>query len=192
VNIMETIKSVKEAKAAGTAIGAAAEIAIGDTLTARTLEVLRTLPKGKAVALMGAFWEGFDAAAPSVRGLKRIKVTRSESLRIARGIDAGTAPVQSWAESVKTAPKAESGKGAGGGRKPRQPVAPAGEVFTAPVKGKAASVPTEPPVNLSPFAAARQLVAQLVSLSHNHKSKFSLAWMDSVEELASLAKAELK
>ena len=189
---MEQIKSVKEAKAAGTAIGAAAEIAIGDTLTARVMEVLKGLPKGKAVSLVGAFWEGFDAAAPSVRGLKRIKVTRSESVRIARGIDAGLAPVASWAESVKAAPKAETGKGSGGGRKPRQPIAPAGEVFTAPVKGKSASVPTEQPVVLSPFAAARQLVAQLVSLSHNHKSKFSLAWMDSVEELASLAKAELK
>jgi hypothetical protein len=64
-------------------------------------------------------------------------------------------------------------------------------VFTAPVKGKSASVPVEPPT-LSPFAAARQIVAQLVSLTHNHKSKFSLAFLDGVEELASLAKAELK
>ena len=189
---METIKTVKDAKQAGTAIGAATELAVGETLTARVLEVLRGLPKGKAVALIGAFWDGFDSAAPSVRGLKRINVTRSESLRIARGIDAGTAPVQSWAESVKAAPKAATGKGSGGGRKPRQPVAPTGEVFTAPVKGKTASAPTEPPVNLSPFAAARQIVAQLVSLTHNHKSKFSLAFLDGVEELASLAKAELK
>ena len=188
---MEHIKSVKDAKAAGTAIGAACEVAVGDTLTARVLEVLKGLPKGKAVALMGAFWDGFDAAAPSIRGLKRIKVTKSESVRIARGIDAGLAPVASWSESVKAAPKADKGKGSGGGRKPRQPVAPAGEVFTAPVKGKAASVPTEPPT-LSPFAAARQIVAQLVSLTHNHKSKFSLAFLDGVEELASLAKAELK
>ena len=187
---MEQIKSVKEAKAAGTAIGAACEVAVGDTLTSRVLEVLKTLPKGKAVSLIGAFWQGFDAAAPSVRGLKRINVTRSESMRIARGVDAGLAPVASWAESVKAAPKAASGKGSGGGRKPRQPVAPA-ETFAAPVKGKAASVPTEPPT-LSPFAAARQIVAQLVSLTHNHKSKFSLAFLDGVEELASLAKAELK
>jgi hypothetical protein len=188
---METIKSIKDAKAAGTAIGAACEVAVGDTLTSRVLEVLKGLPKGKAVSLVGAFWEGFDKAAPSIRGLKRIKVTRSESMRIARGIDAGLTPVASWAESVKAAPKAASGKGSGGGRKPRQPVAPTGEVFAAPVKGKAASVPTEPPA-LSPFAAARQIVAQLVSLTHNHKSKFSLAFLDGVEELASLAKAELK
>ena len=189
---METIKSIKDAKAAGTAIGAACEIAVGDTLTARVMEALKGLPKGKAVQLVGAFWEGFDAAAPSIRGLKRIKVTRSESIRIARGIDAGLVPVASWAESVKAAPKADKGKGSGGGRKPRQPVAPAGEVFAAPVKGKAANVPTEPPVNLSPFAAARQLVAQLVSLSHNHKSRLSLAFLDAVEELANVAKAELK
>ena len=188
---METIKTVTAAKQAGVAIGAATELAVGETLTARTLEVLRTLPKGKAVALMGAFWDGFDSAAPSVRGLKRIKVTRSESLRIARGIDAGLVPVASWAESVKAAPKADKGKGSGGGRKPRQPIAPAGEVFAAPVKGKAASVPVEPPT-LSPFAAARQIVAQLVSLTHNHKSKFSLAFLDGVEELATIAKAELK
>lgn len=188
---MEHIKNVSDARKAGTAIGVAAEIAIGDTLTARVLEVLQGLPKGKAVALMGAFWDGFDSAAPSIRGLKRIKVTRSESVRIARGIDAGLVPVASWAESVKAAPKAETGKGSGGGRKPRQPVAPAGEVFTAPVKGKAASVPTEQP-NLSPFAAARQIVAQLVSLTHNHKSKFSLAFLDAVEEVATIAKADLK
>ena len=100
---MESIKSIKDAKAAGTAIGAAAEIAIGDTLTARVLDVLKGLPKGKAVSLVGAFWEGFDKAAPSIRGLKRIKVTKSESVRIARGIDAGLAPVASWAESVKAA-----------------------------------------------------------------------------------------
>lgn len=189
---MEHIKSVKDAKAAGTAIGAAAEIAIGDTLTARVLEVLKGLPKGKAVSLVGAFWEGFDKAAPSIRGLKRIKVTKSESIRIARGVDAGLTPVASWSESVKAAPKAATGKGSGGGRKPRPPVAPAGEVFTAPVKGKTASVPTEQPVVLSPFAAARQIVAQLVSLTHNHKSKFSLAFLDAVEELANVAKAELK
>ena len=187
---MEQIKNVSDARKAGTAIGAACEIAVGDTLTARTLEVLRTLPKGKAMSFMSAFWDGFDSAAPSVRGLKRIKVTRSESLRIARGIDAGTAPVQSWAESVKAAPKAASGKGSGGGRKPRQPVAPTGEVFAAPVKGKAASVPTEPPGNLSPAAAGRQLVAQLVAYAHNHKSRLSLAFLDGVEELAKLAKTE--
>jgi FlaG/FlaF family flagellin (archaellin) len=191
VNKMESIKSVKDAKAAGTAIGAACEIAIGDTLTARVLEVLKTLPKGKAVSLIDAFWQGFDAAAPSIRGLKRIKVTRSESMRIARGIDAGLVPVASWAESVKAAPKAASGKGSGGGRKPRQPVAPAGEVFTAPVKGKSASVPTEPP-NLSPIAACRQAVAVVVALAHNHKSRLSLAYLDAVEELAKVAKAELK
>ena len=184
---MENIKNVSDARKAGTAIGTAAEIAIGDTLTARVLEVLKGLPKGKAVSLCTAFWEGFDKAAPSIRGLKRIKVTRSESVRIARGIDAGLVPVASWAESVKAAPKAESGKGAGGGRKPRQPVAPA-ETFAAPVKGKAASVPQPP--NLSPAAAGRQLVAQLVAYAHNHKSRLSLAFLDGVEELAKLAKTE--
>lgn len=182
---MEQIKSVKDAKAAGTAIGAACEVAVGDTLTSRVLEVLKGLPKGKAVSLIDAFWQGFDAAAPSIRGLKRIKVTKSESVRIARGIDAGLVPVASWAESVKAAPKAASGKGSGGGRKPRQPVAPTGEVFTA------ASVPTEQPANLSPFAAARQIVAQLVALAHNHKSKFSLAFLDAVEEVSKVAKTEL-
>jgi hypothetical protein len=187
---MEQIKSVKDAKAAGTAIGAAAEIAIGDTLTSRVLEVLKGLPKGKAVSLIDAFWQGFDKAAPSIRGLKRIKVTRSESIRIARGVDAGLVPVASWSESVKAAPKAATGKGSGGGRKPRHPVAPA-ETFAAPVKGKDASVPTEPP-NLSPIAACRQAVAVVVALAHNHKSRLSLAYLDAVEELAKVAKAELK
>ena len=187
---MENIKTVTAARAAGTACGAAAEVALGETLTARVMEVLRGLPKGKACGLIDAFWQGFDKAAPSIRGLKRIKVTRSESMRIARGIDAGLAPVASWSESVKAAPKATKGKGSGGGRKPRQPIAPTGEVFAAPVKGKSASVPTEQPANLSPVAAGRQLVAQLVAYAHNHKSRLSLAFLDGVEELAKIAKTE--
>lgn len=191
---METIKTVKAAKQAGTAIGAATELAVGDTLTSRVLEVLKGLPKGKAVSLVGAFWEAFDAAAPSIRGLKRIKVTRSESVRIARGIDAGLAPVDSWAESVKAAPKAEKGKGAGGGRKPRPAGLPAGDKGApAPaLSARQAGRPAEHPVNLSPFAAARQIVAQLVALTHNHKSKFSLAFLDAVEEVSKVAKAELQ
>lgn len=191
---METIKTVKDAKQAGTAIGAATELAVGETLTARVLEVLRTMPKGKAVALTGAFWEGFDKAAPTIRGLKRIKVTRSESVRIARGIDAGLAPVASWAESVKAAPKAEKGKGSGGGRKPRPAGLPAGSKGApAPALSARQTGKTEPaPAPISPLAAARQIVAQLVALAHNHKSKFSLAFLDSVEELATIAKAELK
>ena len=190
---MERIKNVSDARKAGTAIGTAAEIAIGDTLTARVLEVLKGLPKGKAVSLVGAFWEGFDKAAPSIRGLKRIKVTRSESVRIARGIDVGLQPVDSWAESVKAAPKAATGKGSGGGRKPRPAGLPAGgkgapaPALSAQQAGKSAE-----PANLSPLAAARQIVAQLVSLAHNHKSKFSLAFLDAVEDLVTIAKAELK
>jgi hypothetical protein len=184
---MEHIKNVSDARKAGTAIGTATELALGDTLTSRVLEVLKGLPKGKAVSLVGAFWEGFDKAAPSIRGLKRIKVTKSESIRIARGVDAGLAPVASWSESVKAAPKADKGKGSGGGRPPRPPT------FTKPIKPEAPEVPpTEQPVNLSPFAAARQIVAQLVSLTHNHKSKFSLAFLDAVEEVSKVAKAELK
>jgi hypothetical protein len=184
---MESIKSIKDAKAAGTAIGAAAEIAIGDTLTSRVLEVLKGLPKGKAVSLVGAFWEGFDKAAPSIRGLKRIKVTKSESIRIARGVDAGLVPVASWAESVKAAPKATKGKGSGGGRPPGPPK------FTKAIEPEAPEVPpTEQPANLSRVAACRQAVAVVVALAHNHKSRLSLAYLDAVEELAKVAKAELK
>ena len=191
---MENIKNVSDARKAGTAIGTAAEAAIGDTLTSRVLEVLKGLPKGKAVSLVGAFWDGFDKAAPSVRGLKRIKVTKSESIRIARGVDAGLAPVASWAESVKAAPKATKGKGSGGGRKPRPAGLPAGgKGAPAPaLSARQAGKPTEQPVNLSPFAAARQIVAQLVSLAHHHKSKFSLAFLDAVEEVSKVAKAELE
>lgn len=187
---MEHIKNVSDARKAGTAIGAAAEIAIGDTLTGRVLEVLKDLPKGKAVYLVGAFWEGFDKAAPSIRGLKRIKVTRSESMRIARGIDAGTAPVQSWAESVKAAPKAETGKGSGGGRKPRPAsVKTPGEVVT--ITPGEPSKP-EAPVVISTMATGRQLVAQLVAFEHAHKSKLSVAFINAVENLARVAKEELK
>jgi len=203
---MEHIKNIAAARAAGTAIGAAAEIAVGETLTSRVLEVLKGLPKGKAVSLIGAFWEGFDSAAPSVRGLKRIKVTRSESMRIARGIDAGLVPVASWAESVKAAPKAETGKGAGGGRKPRPAGLPAGTkgapapALSAQQAGKAPEPAPLSPVagvrqlvaQLAPLAGARQLVAQLVAFCHNHKSKLPADFLLAVDDLAELAKAQLK
>jgi hypothetical protein len=253
---METIKTIKNAKSAGAACGAAAEAALGDTLTSRVLEVLRTMPKGKAgsligafwegfdssaptirglrrikvtrsesvriargidaglqpgdswaesvkaapkaekgkaVPLVGAFWEGFDKAAPSIRGLKRIKVTKSESVRIARGIDAGLAPVASWAESVKAAPKAETGKGSGGGRKPRPAGLPAGgKGAPAPsLSAQQAGKPAEP-APLPPCVGARQLVAQLVAFCHNHKSKLPTDFLLAVDDLAELAKAQLK
>ncbi|WP_205688950.1 hypothetical protein, partial [Candidatus Macondimonas diazotrophica] len=150
-----------------------------------------TMPKGKAVTLIGAFWESFDKAAPTIRGLRRIKVTRSESVRIARGIDTGLAPVDSWAESVKAAPKAEKGKGAGGGRKPRQPgSAPAG-AKGAPAPGVKPGKPAET-APLSPCVGARQLVAQLVSFCHNHKSKLPTDFLLAVDDLAEMAKAQLK
>lgn len=191
---MENIKSVKEAKAAGTAIGAACEVAVGDTLTSRVLEVLKTLPKGKAVSLVGAFWEAFDAAAPSIRGLTRIKVTKSESVRIARGIDAGLAPVDSWAESVKAAPKAETGKGSGGGRKPRPAGLPAGtKGAPAPALGARQAGKAEPaPAPIAPLAAVRQSVAQLVALCHNFKSKLPTDFLMAVDDLAEMAAAQLK
>lgn len=186
------IKSVKDAKAAGSACGAAAELAVGETLTARVLEVLRTLPKGKAVALIGAFWDGFDGAAPTIRGLRRIKVTKSESIRIARGVDAGLAPVDSWADAVKAAPKAEKGKGAGGGRKPRPAGLPAGgKGAPAPaLSARQAGRPAEP-APLSPLAAVRQSVAQLVALCHNHKSKLPTDFLLAVDDLAEMAKNQL-
>jgi len=190
---METIKTIKNAKSAGAACGAAAEAALGDTLTSRVLEVLRTMPKGKAVSLIGAFWDGFDSSAPTIRGLKRIKVTKSESLRIARGIDAGLAPVASWAESVKAAPKAETGKGSGGGRKPRPAGLPAGSKGApAPsLSAQQAGKPAEP-APLPPCVGARQLVAQLVAFCHNHKAKLPTDFLLVVDDLAELAKAQLK
>ncbi len=181
---METIKTVSDAKKAGTAIGAAAELAVGATLTGHVLAYLKGFPKGSATKLCEAFWTGFDTAAPTVRGLKRVKVTRSESMRIARGIDAGLAPVTGWAESVKAAPKAASGKGAGGGRKPRQPIAPAG--------GKGAPAPTAEPkgaVKLSPFAAIRQECGVLLALCKNNASTLPTDFLLAVEDLAEQAKA---
>jgi len=188
-----TIKNAKDAKSAGSACGAAAEAALGETLTGRVLHVLQTLPKGKAVALIGAFWEGFDAAAPSVRGLRRIKVTKSESLRIARGIDAGIAPGDSWANAVKAAPKAETGKGAGGGRKPRPAGLPAGaKGAPAPALSAQQAGKAPEPAPLSPLAGARQLVAQLVAFCHNHKAKLPTDFLLAVDDLAEMAKAQLK
>lgn len=188
---MEQVKTIAAAKKAGTAVGAAAESALGETLTARTLEFLHTLPKGKAVKLCESFWLAFDKAAPSVRGLRRIKVTRSESMRIARGIDAGLAPVASWAESVKAAPKAKAGKGAGGGRKPRQPGAKP-ETKAGPVTGPSEPAKPTTSVPISSLAAGRQLVAQLVAYSHHNTSRLPVAFLDAVEELAMVAESCLK
>jgi hypothetical protein len=187
------IERWESASKAGTAIGAATELAVGETLTARTLEFLRTLVPGDASTMMLAFWMGFNKAAPSVRGMKRVKVTRSESLRIARGVDAGIPVGTSWAESVKASPKAEAGKGAGGGRKPRpasgEPAKKAGEVVT--IKPGEPAKP-EASVVISTMATGRQLVAQLVAFEHAHKSKLSVAFINAVEHLAKVAKAELK
>ncbi len=195
---METIKTIKSAKSAGAACGAAAEAALGDTLTARVLAALRTMPQSKAVQLCAAFWEGFDASAPTIRGLKRIRVTKSESLRIARGIDAGLQPVDSWSDSVKAAPKAEKGRGAGGGRKPRPASLPAGgkgapaPALSARQAGKPGKPDPDPtPTPLAPLAAVRQSVAQLVALCHNFKSKLPTDFLMAVDDLAELAKNQL-
>lgn len=114
-------------------------------------------------------------------------------MRIARGIDAGLAPADSWADAVKAAPKAEKGKGSGGGRKPRPAGLPAGgKGAPAPALSARQTGKTEPaPAPLSPLAAVRQSVAQLVALCHNFKSKLPTDFLLAVDDLAELAKNQL-
>ena len=164
--------NTNEIKKAGATIGAATEEAViaasGAGLVARLLPVMRDLPKGKAVAMMTTFWEQFDANAPTASTLKRVKVTRSESLRIARGIDSGL-DVQSgtWNEIVKASPKTASGKGAGGGRKPRTTDG-----------GKTDKTEETAPVELF----QRGIVAS-AALMQRHKEDFPTAWLKAMQEL---------
>ena len=106
---MNTLK-IETAVRTGATIGAETETAItaatGDGLVARLLPIMRELEKDSAVEYMTAFWESFAKNAPVAATVKRIKVTRSESLRIARGIDAGlNVQTGTWNEAVKASPK---------------------------------------------------------------------------------------
>ena len=112
-------KSIIESGAQAGKDYAAGLAVLGAGLVGTLRPLMLELPKGKAEPLMLAFWTAFDKGAGACA--KRAKVTKSESLRIARGIDAGQVlkADAAWNVWTKAAPKSAGGKGAGGGRKAR-------------------------------------------------------------------------
>ena len=171
--------NANEIKKSGASIGAETETAItaasGDGLVARLLPVMRKLPKGKAVEYMATFWEQFDKNAPTASAMKRVKVTKSESLRIARGIDAGMdVQTGTWNDAVKASPNATSGKGAGGGRKPKTPKGPA---------EKTKEKPEEKTEEVAPTELFQRTVISLAALAHRHPDSFPSAWLKDLQAL---------
>ena len=84
--------NANEIKKAGATIGADFENGvetIAKGLVAVIFPIVRELPKGKAAAMMASFWEQFAANAPTYGTLKRVTVTRSESMRLAAGVRFG-------------------------------------------------------------------------------------------------------
>ena len=161
--------NANEIKKLGASIGTATEEAVNATvgvgLVARLLPVVRELPKGKAAAMMATFWEQFDKNAPTAASMKRVKVTKSESLRIARGIDAGLdVKTGTWNDAVKASPKATSGQGANGGRKPKTPKGPAEDTASVPER-------------------FQQHTIALAAFAQKHKDELPSAWLKDLQAL---------
>ena len=176
--------NVNEIKRAGATIGAEFEngmSAIAGGLVSKLLPVMRELPKGKAAAMMATFWEQFTANAPTYGTVARVKVTKSESLRLAAGIDAGQdVSAGAWNELLKAAPKKVGGKGAGGGRKPRVPVAK-----TEPAKVETDAVqPTVKPATPTQFI--RQQNAAELAICAKHKDRIAIALYNAVHAVAAV------
>ena len=147
----------------GAAAGAEVEKAFsmfGQGIVSAIIPTIKLLPQGKAVKLLEEFWKAFDKAAPTVATIKRVSVTKSESMRIAHGIDAGKPFVGTWVEAVKAAPKRTNR-----GRKPRPTAGPAGTAATLP------TVPTVPtvPKGSSPAKFVRQQAAMLAAFMVKHR-----------------------
>lgn len=171
--------NVSDIKKAGATIGAEFETgmsAIAGGLVSKLLPVMRELPKGKAVSMMATFWEQFAANAPTYGTLKRVTVTRSESMRLAAGIDAGLdASTGGWNELLKVAPKKPGGKGAGGGRKPRVP---------SPTEPTEPTEPTAKPA--TPTQLLRQQNAAMLAVCAAHKDGIAIALYNAVQAVAAV------
>jgi hypothetical protein len=166
--------NANEIKKAGATIGADFEngmAAVAGGLVSKLLPVMRELPKGKAVTLMAQFWEQFAKNAPTYGAVARVKVTKSESLRLAAGIVAGQdVSAGGWNELLKAAPKKTGGKGAGGGRKPRQPVA-------KPETDAKPATPTQ---------LLRQQNAAMLAVCAAHKDGIAIALYNAVQAVAAV------
>lgn len=186
--------NMNEAKKAGAAIGAEYETgmaAITGGLVSKLLPVMRELPPGKAVAMMSAFWDQFSKNAPVYGALKRVAVTRSESMRLAAGIDAGQAVATgSWNDLLKAAPKKTGGQGAGGGRKPRQPVADGAKHAdpTNPADPANPANPAKPATApeaaqakpATPTAMIRQQHAAMLAVASAHRDRIAVALYNAI------------
>lgn len=173
--------NVNEIKKAGATIGAEFETgmaAVAGGLVSKLLPVMRELPKGKACTMMVQFWEQFAKNAPTYGAVARVKVTKSESLRLAAGIDAGQdVATGAWNELLKGAPKKVSGKGAGGGRKPRTPEA----------KAETAEAKTETPAKpATPTQLLRQQNAAMLAVCAAHKDGIAIALYNAVQAVAAV------
>ena len=169
--------NVSEIKKAGAHIGAEYEeamAAITGGLVSKLLPIMRDLPKGKAATMMAEFWAQFAANAPVYGSAKRIKVSRSESLRLAAGIDAGLdVSTGGWNELLKAAPKKASGKGV---RPPRVPAAiPETDADTAA---------TDKPA--TPTQYLRQQNAAMLAVAVPHKDGIAIALYDSIQATAAI------
>lgn len=176
--------NANEIKKAGATIGADFEngmAAVAGGLVSKLLPVVRELPKGKAVSMMATFWEQFTANAPTYGKVKRVTVTRSESMRLAAGIDAGLdVTTGGWNELLRAAPKKKAGgKGAGGGRPPRVPAAkpePAAPEANASLHAKPAT----------PTQLLRQQNAAMLAVCAAHKDGIAIALYNAVQAVAAV------
>lgn len=174
--------NTNEIKKAGASVGAEFEAgmaAVAGGLVSKLLPVMRELPKGKACTMMASFWDQFAKNAPTYGTLKRVTVTRSESMRLAAAIDAGQdVSVGTWNELLKAAPKKVGGKGAGGGRKPRVPEAKAETAEPeAPAKQAKPATPTQ---------LIRQQHAAQLAVCAAHKGSIAIALYNSIQATAAI------
>ena len=174
--------NANDIKRAGATIGAEFETgmaAVAGGLVSKLLPVMRELPKGKACTMMVSFWEQFAKNAPTYGTVARVKVTKSESLRLAAGIDAGQdVATGAWNELLKGAPKKVGGKGAGGGRKPRTP-----EAKTETGEPETDATPAKP---ATPTAMIRQQNAAQLAICAAHRDGIAIALYNAVQAVAAV------
>ena len=160
------VLTIADVRKAGLEAGAQAEEGLalyGQGIVAALVPVLKALPRGKASSMIAAFWESFEKAGPHAAKVRRVAVTRSESLRICAGIDAGLPYVDSWNDAVKAAPKRSNA-----GRKPRPTDGTAGTADNVPAVPTVPTVPTVPKGS-SPAKFVRQQAAMLAAFMVKHR-----------------------
>jgi len=162
------VLTIADVRKAGLEAGAQAEEGLalyGQGIVAALVPVIKALPRGEASSMITAFWEAFEKAGPHAAKVRRVAVTRSESLRICAGIDAGLPYVDSWNDAVKAAPKRSAA-----GRKPRPTSGTGGAPpdDTADTADSPTVVPSVPKGS-SPAKFVRQQAAMLAAFMVKHR-----------------------